>query len=260
MSDFPFLQALVLEGVYSAYWVVWPMPRDNVRAMLPPGLKLGQQDITLESTHPVLLAFGQHRHARLTEFQFLFDNVTYLESSISIPFVQFAGEEQQKSSAENFLYIPRLYLNNYRAIFGGDLFWGFTKELGNINPGNQFYQTYQVNSYIFDKPITSLNFEVMGNYGKTSDFSNFSIVQVMMNQPLIMKTILGFGPYVQANYIWNFNEAIIRPIKAQVNIFQQYLPGLKPDIKYSVEGIDRVELGAFQMVNPWVLQLPSLVV
>ncbi len=259
MSNFPFLQSLVLEGTYSAYWVVWPMPIDNVRSMLTPGLKLGQQDITSESTHPVLLAFGEHKQASLTEFKFLFDKVTYLESSISIPFVQFEGEDKQKNSQKNFLYMPRLYLNNFRAVLGGDLFWGFTKEMGKIDRGNQFYQTYQVNSYIFDEALTSLNFEVMGNYGKTSDFPNFSAVQTIMNQSLLFKTLLGFGPYVYANYIWNFDNAIIRPIKAEVNIFQQYVPGLKPNSKYSVEGIDRVELGAFQMINNWVLQLPNLV-
>ncbi len=260
MSDFPFLQALVLEGVYSAYWVVWPMPIDNVRSMLPPGLKLGQQDITSESTHPVLLAFGQHRQASLTEFKFIFDNVTYLESSISIPFVQFEVEEQQKNYEKNFLYMARLYLNNFMAILGADLFWGFPKEMGDIYPGNQFYQTYEVNSYLSHKPLTSLDFEITGNSKKTSDFPHFSTVEKIMNQPLVLKTIQGFGPYVYANYIWNFDEAIIRPIKAQVNIFQQYLPGLNPGSKYSVEGIDQVELGAFQMINPWVLQLPSLVV
>jgi Acetoacetate decarboxylase (ADC) len=257
MSDFPFLEALVLEGVYSAYWVVWPMPVDNIRSMLPSGLKLGKQHITLESKHPVLLAFGQHRHARLTEFQFLFDNVTYLESSISIPFVQFK-EEQQESSGKNFIYMPRLYLNNFRATLGGNLFWGFNKELGNINPENQFSQTYQVNSYIYDQPITSLNFEISGNCGNPSDFLNFSVIRKMMDQPLALKTMGGVGPYVRAHFDWNFDKAKIQPIKATVNIFQQYVPGLELGT-FSVEGIDKVELGAFQMENPWVLHLPSLV-
>lgn len=256
MNDLPFLETLVLEGIYSAYWVVWPMPINNVISMLPSGLKLGEQHITSTATHPVLLAFGQHRNAGLTEFQFLFDNVTYLESSLSVPFVQFEG--QQKNAGENFIYMPRLYLNDLRATLGGNLFWGFNKELGNINPKSESSQAYQVNSHIFDQPITSLNFELSGNCGNTSEFPNFSVVQTMMNQPLILKTMRGFGPYVRANYDWNFGQASIQPIQATVNIFQQYVSGLKPGT-YSIEGIDQVELGAFQMENSWTLHLPSLI-
>jgi hypothetical protein len=223
--------------------------------MLPPGLRLSEQQMTSTSTHPVLLAFGQHRHAKLTKFQFLFDNVTYLESSLSIPFVQF---EEHSSSRENFIYIPRLYLNDLRATLGGNIFWGFNKELGQIKPENQFSQTYQVNSYISNQPITSLNLEISGNCGNTSDFPNFTAVQTMMNQPLVLKTIRGFGPYVRANYDWNFNQAKIQPIQATVNILQPYVSGLELGT-HSVDGIDKVELGAFKMDNPWVLHLPTLV-
>jgi hypothetical protein len=265
MNDLPFFETLVLEGIYSAYWVVWPMPIDNVMSMLPPGLTLGKQHITSTATHPVLLGFGQHRNARLTEYQFLFDNVTYLESSLSVPFVQL---KKQQQSGENFIYVPRLYLNDFRATLGGNLFWGFNKELGNIHLESKLSQTYQVNSHIFDQPITSLSFEidgfeidgfeVNGDCGSPSDFPHFSAVQAMMDQPLILKTVRGLGPYVRAQYEWNFNQASIQPIKATVNIFQPYVSGLIPG-SYSIEGIDKVELGAFKMENSWTLHLPSLI-
>ncbi len=255
MNDLPFFETLVLKGIYSAYWVVWPMPVNSVMSMLPPGLKLGRQHITSADTHPVLLGFGEHRHAGLTEFQFLFDDVTYLESSLSVPFVQF--KEQQ--FREDFIYVPRLYLNDFRATLGGNLFWGFNKELGNIHPESEILQTYQVNSHIFDQPITALSFKVDGNYGSPSDFPHFSAVQAMMEQPFILKTVRGLGPYVRAKYEWNFDQAKIQPIKATVNIFQPYVSGLIPG-SYSTEGIGQVELGAFKMENSWTLHLPSLIV
>jgi Acetoacetate decarboxylase (ADC) len=255
MNDLPFFETLVLKGIYSAYWVVWPMPIDNVMSMLPPGLTLGKQHITSTATHPVLLGFGQHRNAGLTEFKFLFDNVTYLESSLSVPFVQFKDKQQ---SGEDFIYVPRLYLDDFRATLGGNLFWGFNKELGNIHPENKFSQTYQVNSHIFDQPITSLSFEIEGDCGSTSDFPHFSAVQAMLDQPFILKTVRGLGPYVRAKYEWNFDQARIQPIKSTVNIFQPYVSGLIPG-SYSIEGIDQVELGAFKMENSWTLHLPSLI-
>ncbi len=258
MSHFPFLQELVLKGIYSAYWVVWPMSIDRVRAMLPPELKLGKQQITPSDTHPILFGFGQHQHASLSQFQLLFHDVSYLESSVSIPFVQLAEINKPALVEQDFLYIAQLNLDNPLAIFGGDVFWGFTKEMACFNVGNPFFPTYEVSSFPWRDPLMQLDFEVTGQYQSASSFNNFETIKSLMNQPLILKTLFGAGPYVYANFIWNFAEAMIRPIQAEVKIANPFIPGLQAGSHYIIKGIDQVELGAFQMINSWVLQLPSL--
>ncbi|NJP08917.1 MAG: acetoacetate decarboxylase family protein [Leptolyngbyaceae cyanobacterium RU_5_1] len=253
MNSLSFPPDMKLVGSYSSYWVVWAKPLAEVQSLLPAGLELAPQTITPASTHPIMFAFGLQQNVHLNDFRFVF-NLNYLEHVTSIPFVRPIGEQKQ-----NFLYMPKLFLNEFLPVFGGDTIWGFHKELADVEFKDE---RFSVKTELSHKLQLSLTFKVTGDYASPATFPNFAAVEAMLTQPfvldetLIMKLCLGCQiPYVAANFNWYLDEATLRPIQAELAIINAYVRGLQPG-KYATPGIDQVPLGAFQLQNHWDLSMP----
>jgi hypothetical protein len=256
-----------LVGDYVSCWVVLPMPKENVQSMLPKGLELAPQSITPEQMHPVMFAFGKQMNVKLqiSSGESIL-NMNYLENITGVPYVQLDRELSYGNTKSPFLYSPRLFLNAPLPVFGGKELWGFEKEMANVGwpaEENYFFVNSQ-NLILWHKPIISLNFVVTDDYQPTSQFPNFSPIQQMMDQTLILQeTIIAqmflhcgkrLG-YVGATFDWHMEQAWLRPIQGEVNIFQSYCPGLEEGTSF-FQGIDKEKLGGFQLQNHWELSWP----
>lgn len=264
MNNITFTPGSKLVGDYLSCWVVLPMPKENVQSMLPNGLELAPQSITPEKTHPVMFAFGKQMNVKMQPPEPPIPIMNYLENITGIPYVQRVNRLGEGQNNKPFLYSPKLFLNALLPVIGGDAIWGFKKEMVDVGwPSEENY--FFVNNRIYGhKPLISLNFVVTDDYQQPAKFPNFKLVQEMMEQTLILhetlitkmllhcKKQLG---YVGATFDWHMEQAWLRPIQGEVNIFQSYCPGL-PIGTSEFQGIDKQELGGFQLQNHWELTWP----
>ncbi|MEK7324993.1 MAG: acetoacetate decarboxylase family protein [Chloroflexota bacterium] len=233
------------EGHYHAFILTLSLTTESVRALLPGPLELSPQSATTGGAHPVFFMFGHHTdvHSHL----FRWPAMNYREFILGVPCVQWKNPALKHRGP--FFYMPRLFLDSIPPIVLGWLY-GFAKMLARIRLSES---DYRVDSLIWNRRLVKGQFKVKGQPESPSHFPLFTAVREMLQQPFVGRTPLGI--YRCSNFDWNFGEATIQPVEAEMEIAEAFRPGV-PVGRFSAKGIDEAPLGAFRIRTHWKLSVP----
>lgn len=244
-------RTIKLVGQWSLLASTVPLPKDEVRAMLPRGLVLGDQDLTPPGTHPVAFYFGFQGDAHMTFPRFF--TKSYREALVGIPFTYRRGLLRKKTCCGPFFYMPRLLLDSALMTFGGRFGWGFEKVMA------RFWtlpNSYSVSSLLGDHALTSLDYEAAGEFRPALEVPTFAPQITLQDQPLIGQAPAGLGPFFEcSNYNKIWSQAVVRPIKTVTRVTEPFVPGLRVGT-FEAGGIDTSPLGSYELRAPWELTLP----
>jgi hypothetical protein len=253
------LAAINVNGDSTRRGVTLQVPKDQVRACLPPGLELGPQNLTvIPGTHPVLLFFNDMFRLHWS-MPTLVPSVTYHELHIGIPYTYLSTGPVTPGAPGPYYFMPRLHLDNWSAIFGGLVFWGFAKRRA------RFCVT--VDSYTVTtptgEPVASLKWEMprLSLFQAVSTFEHFKPVQQAMSQTIISMAPASLGPYFTlTDFSMAWDSAELQPLHTAVEADGNYLPGYPggriPLSGWSVEDIRYSPLGSYELRASWQVSLP----
>jgi hypothetical protein len=231
------------------------LPSALVLDLLPHGLSLGEQQMTPEGSHPVVLFFQDMYRGHLT-IPNLLPNLTYYEMMVGIPFAYVTSGLPAPGTCGPFFFMAQLFLTSFLATIGGKLGWGFAKELAAVTVDEGRYAVRSLDG----DPLVSLGFEPTGGYRHVYDEPNFEPMRRVMSQPVISQVPAAIGPwFVASNFDKKWDCATLRPLSTVVHVTQAIVPGL-PCGRFPVHGhapgIDHSPLGSFELQARWRLTLP----
>jgi hypothetical protein len=241
----PQIPSFPFEGVgyYRAGCATLSYPLTNILQLLPDELEPGPQTITAPGTHPLLLLFGHHKNVHMGGVP-LFE-LTYMETVVSVPFVQW--KDDKRAFRGPLAYLRRMYLSELIPVLMGYPYL-FPKELAHI----QGLPDYRVRSLVGDQPLLRADFHPYGPAMDAMSFPNFDQVVNMFQQPFICNA----GPlYLCSNMTFDTTQAAVRAATANVNIEQAFVPGLITG-NTALPGLDTSPLGAFMFEAPWQITPP----
>ena len=234
------------DGVMRGVTLVLPTP--TVRELLPWGLELGPQSLTPPGTHPVVLFFHDLFRAHMN-IPTLLPNMTYREQVIGIPYSHVTTDWAGPSGP--FFFMPRLWLDNVLATFGGLLQWGFAKKLARFTVTAERYAVTDE----AERPLISLDFERVGEPLPVAHFPHFEAIRSLIDQPLVSALPAAMGPfYVCSDFAKNWRTAKLRPLRTAVTIDRAFVTGL-PCGRFPEEdlhpGIDESPFGGYELHTQW---------
>lgn len=229
------------------------LPREHVRALLPPGISLGPQRMTAPELHPVTLNFNHFFDAGMT-IPSVLPPLTYHELTLGVPYTRVAGREGEGP----FFYMPRVLLDDVLATVGGILYWGFAKEpaLMRLTEGR-----FDVRS-LGNTPLATLRYRPEGSWRPAWGDRWLAPIRAVMSQPVVSHVPLGLGPVPVCTWFdKRWSEAVYRPMTWTVDA---QLPGLSclDGVRVPWEGwaptVLESPLGGFELRARWRLSLPVI--
>lgn len=214
---------------------VFALPREVVSKMLPVGLQLAAQGMTMDDEHPVLLLFGWQDDVRPNGFAL---GGRYMEFILSVPFVQHADPRQHARCPGPFIYMPQLYLDALLPTLLGVFGYGYNKKLAHIVADDQDYTVCDRHTR---ETLISASFRPCGPPGTEVDFEHFRITRLPYQLPLISRSPLGWH---YSFYDFALGQAVIRPIDMTIKVYSDKVGGLPSGIR-KVPSIVKQPLGAF---------------
>jgi len=249
--------AINLHGDGTMRGVTLALPSDRVRDLLPAGLELGAQDVTPPGTHPVILFFHDLFRGQMN-IPTLLPSLTYHEHSMGVPFAYLSRESITPGYTGPYYFMPRLYLDNMIATLGGNLFWGFTKQMAAIQVTAGRYTISDSGG----QRLTSLSWDTerAGVHRPVGDWPHFGPIRQMLDQPLISMVPATLGPFfILSDFDKNWDVATVRPMQTAVEVDVEFVTGY-PTGRYPASGwspgIDESVLGSYELRSPWRLSLP----
>lgn len=247
---------LVGDGDIRCATLVLPTPQ--VRALLPWGLDLEPQTLTPPGTHPVVMFFQDMLRAHMT-VPTLLPSMSYHEQVVGIPFVR--CQTVAGPVPGPFFYMPNLFLDDWLAILGGRLYWGFAKQYAQYEVTRGRYAARDAYG-----PLVALDHEPTGRWRPASEMPNFEPWcrprTGIMCQPLIAMLPMGMGPlFVASDFEKHWPSAQVRPLTTRVHIHRSFVPALPTGAfprHGPAPGLDRTVVGSFQVRARWRLTLPYL--
>ncbi|MEO8682811.1 MAG: hypothetical protein ABI665_27430 [Vicinamibacterales bacterium] len=219
----------------------------NAAALLPPGLKLGRQDLTQPGTHPVMLMFGHHSHVRQW-FMPPTAGGSYDEWIVATPFL-----ERETGDAAPWSYMSRLYLNRWWYVLLGWMY-GYPKKLARTLASDD-QSTYIVETFPDGKPRVSMTCQVLGPSLPFVALPRAAKLAPIFQEPFVQR--LGPLPWLGSRMWFELDSAIVQPVAAHFTLADGCAPGLKAmsmDVGSILNGVP----GAFHMSCDWMLSRPYL--
>jgi hypothetical protein len=234
---------LKLLGSWTVRVATLVLPREQVAAMLPSGLVLGPQRLTPRGTHPLRLSFATPFAARMTHWPPGFLGMhDYREHVIGIPFVYRSGTPAYGP----FYFMPRLLLDNAGSALGGNMFWGFEKELCQIEcrPG-----LFRARDLFDGHPLLELRWQPNGRWRPAQEARNFRPSMNITDQPLVFRTLWN------ANFTHYWSTAMVRSVRSRVEIREPYVPHM-PVGRFDSAGLRSSVNGSYELRVTWATSLP----
>ena len=246
------------DGVFRG--VTLAVPIKSVRALLPPGLVLGNQSVTKVGTHPVIASYNDLTRAQMS-IPSLLPVLHYNEYTLGIPYTFIGRNGLNANSPGPYYYMPKLFLNSNLAVLGGIAFWGFTKTPARFD----VFADNIVIRDVSEKPMTSLAWTPSGPFKTIAGYRKFEPIRQMLDQPLISQVPPMGGPiFVISDFDKRWDAATIRPLEITLAIDDDFVNGCRSFADCTcgpgttAPGIDRQALGSYELVAPWRLSLPYL--
>lgn len=252
--------AINLNGFGTFRGVTLAPPIELVRALMPPGLSLGDQTVTPFGTHPVIVSFNKLSDARMS-VPSLLPTLNYREYTVGIPYSFVSYGKAARDGLGPFYYMPRLLLDSMLAVIGGLGFWGFLKEAATFRRSGLQQSIWSSDG----TELTSLSWTAGGEHRPITAFP-FDEVRRMLDQPLVSQVPLELGPYVVSEFQRQWDRATVRPIETILTVqddsFLRGCAGISKrtcfegcEAGHSL-GIDASPLGSYELRVPWRLGIP----
>ncbi|MCA9704447.1 MAG: NAD(P)-binding protein [Myxococcales bacterium] len=245
-------------GTLDARVVTLSLPRRDVELLLPAGLQLAPQPLTMPDRHPVFLLFS-HEH-----FDAWFDDMDYHELLLGVPWVELT--EQHLPHRGPFIYMPRLYLDQALPRVLGNHIYGFEKLAADIDVTDDAYSVREPEGGTL---LIEGRFTATGEPVAPGALPHFDAVQQMLEQPTISQALRivdphAFhrrtpGPFLACTNRYRFDDpsARITPLQATVRITGDFSPPGLPTGTYDRGSLASERLGAFHVRVPQEISLPG---
>ncbi len=206
----PFFGTGTLDGFFSFHAV----DARAVQAILPPGMSLHPQSFTPPGTHPVTMLANQQIGVRPSALPRFMGFPNYLEAIVSIACVQVDGQPGM------FNYLPNLYLSNHSAQLAGLLFYGYNKQMGQLQMGNGSYSVATPDG----RPVWSARYQSRGFAHSLLDSPDCGIVQTICGQTIVSQGKLSRWHF--SAFDFDFTTAFVTPVAAEIDIHDAALAQL----------------------------------
>jgi hypothetical protein len=241
------------------------MPSAVVESMLPYGFCLGPQTLTRKGTHPVVLFFQEMVRAHMT-IPSLLPNMTYHEQIVGIPYTYVNSVLPWLRSPGPFFYMPNLFLSEWLPTIGGQLYWGFNKQVAPVTVTDSTWTVFGDHG----EPVIGFRHRLPRRASHEwkpvarhpyPNFDWFSGPNGLMVQPLLSQMPVGYKIVpVASNFNKLWDQAVIRPLEGQVEIHESFIPTLPtgrfPSHRKWAPSIARSPFGCFELLAPWRLTIP----
>jgi hypothetical protein len=226
--------AYVVATRFSGCIVRCDLPRIEVTRSLPAALRLGRVAGCADDRHPVVFVFGEHdRSALLFASLTLPTGVRFYETVIAIPSVH------SGSDASPALFLPRVFSGEPVVTWSGNAHYGFAKRLV---PMEWLGDTFVVS----DEKRALLAHVIVGRAHPWERAATSRLGALRGAIELGRTPVFGCredGNLVRSQFLWDFDEAWIRPIDANVSIDAPLCDGLVQPGGAGVDGLEVSGLG-----------------
>jgi hypothetical protein len=214
--------SFVGQSTFQGYVAVTTWPRQEVTRLLPRGLTLVQSAGETASCHPVAFVFGRHVDTvRLFAGVAFPGSPAYSELGMAVPFVTGRGGRMPH------LYMARMYASFAPAVWAGNMYYGFSKELADVD----WYGPI----FVVARPAGALLLHVLvGHSASTANRGDFEAVRGLFGLPVL--GCRADGALVSSHFDWDVREARIRPAHVSISLDGAVLPGLAPRLVDALPG------------------------
>ena len=246
-APYPF--GLIGDGITRC--MVMALPESKVRALLPAGLRLGEQGVTPKGTHPVILQFHRFEHCQFS-VPTLLAPMRFREQTFGIPFTWISAE------CGPCYFMPRMNLDNLWCLMVGRNIWGFDKQMSVVAETENRYTV----ATLAGRRLVSLGWRSNGNEARPAvdGYAEFEPVREMLSQTLVSLSPAAVGPFpTLTDFDRRWNLATVRPLRGELEVDSSYLAGFERGSYSSAdqpEGVAPSAIGCYELSAQWWLSYP----
>jgi hypothetical protein len=199
---------------FHGYVTVTAWAREEVIRLLPPELALAPCAGETASSHPVAFVFGKHvdtvRHFAGVALP---GSPAYNELGMAVPFVT------RRGGRALHLYMVRMYANYPPAVWAGNIYYGFSKELAEV--------TWYGPIFVVARSAGALLLHAqVGQSTPANGAADFEAVRGLFGLPVLGRR--AGGSLVCSHFDWDARDASVRSAHAYVSLDGPVTPGLTP--------------------------------
>ena len=216
--------------------------RRDVEALLPEELELAPNVSAAPDVHPVVFVFGEH-HGGTAVYGGLTVPlaVDYGEFVLAVPFARVRG------GPHLHVWVPRMFSSYFPATWSGNVYYGFTKDMARMTwHGPVWVMTGETGELLVHAAV-----EPAADWSPARLASaHLDPLRAIFALPLVGRR--ADGTLVTSYFGWDFADAAVRRVGAEVSLDGTLVPGLAPRRCHAVPG------GAFEVRNlVWRLSWPA---
>jgi hypothetical protein len=237
----PLVRSIHLFGHYTASVAIVGMDAGDVANMfastaggpcapswLPRRLSLGQPGGATGEKYPVLFGVGRHEGVQLAGFEWLpIFPMRYQEMFIGVPGLRL---DDDRTGADGYHYLPRLYLDRFLPTLGGNLLWGLTKRLARLASADDHHDVaFEVTSLVRKRKYCKLTGTPRGPFQVPSNLPELAPLRRLLDELVVSRLFFQQGPFALSDFKWHWQDAKVRPIdNALVTVCREFIPGARP--------------------------------
>ena len=206
------------QATYHGNIVFTNLEREVVQAALPPGLRLAQNSAA-PASHPIICLYGHPTNTQWTiENTPILIGEDYQELMLLVPFVQIdAGRNWHN-------YVVRMYLDDWNAIYIGNLFFAYAKEWGtSLESGNEIVESVGSIRYFRADIRRTGAWETSVNAERT--LQHYKTIQSILDMPIVGRG--PFGNMICSYFELNYQDALVAPADSHHAFLQPFKPGME---------------------------------
>jgi hypothetical protein len=240
------LKSLMAGGLGSidAYCATIPVPIDQVKDRLAPGLRLIPPSQWPDDFHPVMLVFSRHRHVRPGFIPA--GGINYLEFVELIPYVD--RDDTYAPTGGPFSYMPYLLLDQPLAVALGVNAYGFNKRLARLSTNDG---AFVVRS---DLSVIRAAFHASGLPVTFDKNSSIDSCRRFLGQPFISRKSTGEWVYSYLDY--RLETATYQHIHGEIAIGEPFLPKVETRSAMLAATQRTKHIAWFRFSSDWRLSMP----
>lgn len=218
--------------------VVWIDP-GIIKGWLPPGLRFPDDR---PDPHPLTIIWGHQDQVTAFPRGGRFPlpwTLNYSEIITAVPDLRLDQSLAWQHDGP-VTYLPRLYMNSWRAALLGRAFYGFSKAYARIDVSENHYRAVDRRG----RPLLTVNVE-----RRSSPRAADADCHGLFKQPVALPES---GRLVLARFETTLSEAALKPVSLQIDV-QPALLSYLPEIRGFRPGIDQQPDGAFEFSADWSL-------
>jgi Acetoacetate decarboxylase (ADC) len=192
------------------------LDRTLVQAVLPPQLKLAQNSAA-PSLHPVIYLYGRPTNTSwIVAGTPILIGPNYQELMLLVPFVH------ESTGNRWHTYVVRMYLDDWNAIWIGNVFFGYAKKWGTSNElGTQVTESDEDGIPKFHADIQPMGSWQSSAQAQTS-IPNYPAIQTILAMPVV--GLHSSGLLVCSYFEMNYTNATVASVQSTHEFLDPFVP------------------------------------